>query len=121
MTPIEAYPPKRYRGKPGYSAKYFAAMDGAPEDPLRVASRFQERAIGDQVLSEARLRLADGESFEAVLAWQGRTLTDRQQAAWEDLCRSWDELLGVLEVHQSEPGIARIYRQAKRDAKRCGR
>jgi len=120
VTPIQAYPPKQYRGKPGYSAKYFASIDGAQDDPLRVAARFQERAIGDQVLSEARLRLADGESFEAVLEWQSRVLTDRRQAAWEDLCRSWEELLSVLELHQSERGIAPYYRQAKRDAKRLG-
>jgi hypothetical protein len=119
-TPIEAWPPIKYRGKPGYSAKYYAAMAGAPEDPLRVADRIAARRVGETVSEEAKARIAAGEDFSAVLEWQSRELTSRREAEWRRLCGSFDAVIAELEsspLAKTSAGIKRIISQAKRAAR----
>jgi hypothetical protein len=111
--PIDAWPAKRFSGRPGYSAKYFAAMAGAPTDPLRVAERIASRRIGDEVSAEARAKLAGGD-FSEVLSWQGRELTARCEAAWSSLCESFDCVSATLKSVPATAEIKRLLREVTR-------
>lgn len=106
MTPIEAWPPKRFKGKPGYSARHFATLAGAPEDPLRVA----ERIAADRALETAR---SEGISPADSGAFCERVNRLREES-WARLCTSFDAVVSTLEAAPQTPVIKRLVREAKR-------
>lgn len=113
--PIEAWPPTVHSGSPGYSARHYRAMAGAPEDPLRVAERLQAAADASRISGEARARLGSGETLEAVLDWQTRALTDASQARWPALCASFELVIATLgSARPMTPAIRRLIAQARR-------
>jgi hypothetical protein len=114
MTPIQAWPPRVFGGKPGYSRKHFASLVGGPEDPLRVAERFAGRRDAEAVAAEAKRRLGAGESFESVGEWQFAELTRMAVLRWERLCGSFDAVIETLETAPQSNAVRALVREAKR-------
>lgn len=113
--PIDAWPPTVHRGSPGYSARHYRALAGAPEDPLRVAERLQAHRDASRITGEARARLDSGEPLEATLDWQTRTLNEASEARWVALCASFDLVISSLEsALPMTPAIRRLITQARR-------
>ncbi len=118
-TPITFWPRKIYRGKPGYSAAHFAALDGAPEDPLSVAERIQNTFDSEAIQAQVAARLAEGERPSSIAMWQSREQQTRSANSWEALCQSFDLVIETLERAPNAhlPGWKRLIREAKRARK----
>jgi hypothetical protein len=119
-TPIQAWPLPVYRGRPGYSARHFAALNAGNENsPLQVAERIARRADGERILAEAQAKRAAGEDFDAVLDWQSRQLSEASQVTWRRLCESFDFVIATLQsVPQTTPMRA-LVGLAKREQRRA--
>lgn len=120
MTPIQAWPPVRGRGAPGYSAKHFAAVLPPPsDDPLRVAERIQHRRNAECIVTEAKRRVEAGSDWSDVLDWQSRAVDELNQASWAALCVSFDLVISTLEGEKQTPAMKQLVRVAKRAARRA--
>lgn len=115
--PIDLWPPPKRRGRPGYSARHFASLAGAPNDPLRVAERCASRAIAEAVRAEMPAKIAElGTS--AALDWQRTELVGRQASMWAMLCESLELVITVLEAERQTPDMKAVLREARRAARR---
>lgn len=115
--PIELWPPPARRGRPGYSARHFAALAGTPNDPLRVAERCASRAIAEAIAAEMPAKMEElGAS--AALDWQRHELIGRQASMWAALCESLELVITVLEVERQTPDMKAVLREARRAARR---
>jgi len=116
-TPLEAWPTVRRQGRSGYSARHFAALAGAAEDPLRVAERLAASAIGEDVQTEARARLAAGSLTVGIVGgWIADEVTRRRASSWSALSLSFDQVIAVLEhevARRPTPAMRSLLRQAR--------
>jgi hypothetical protein len=115
-TPIQTWPTITHRGRPGYSRKYFAAMAGAQDDPLRIAERIAHRRIGEEVNAAASARVANGHAWSTVIEWQTREISRRVEAKWQELCGSFEAVLAELKTAPPTPAMKRAIAQCKRAA-----
>lgn len=113
LTPITVWPPRKFSGKPGYSAAHFAALAGGQDDPLRVAARIADRGITESIGAETVARLERGDDPGEVLDWQSRELTAAKFKRWDELCASFDEVIKVLASVEQTPLMRRLVREAK--------
>lgn len=118
---MEAWPTVRRQGRSGYSARHYAALAGAGEDPLSVAARLVETAIGEDVQTEARARLAAGSlTAETVGGWISAEVGRRRASAWSALSLSFDKVIHALEhevARRPTPALRSLLRQARTAAR----
>ena len=112
-TPLQAWPTRKFRGSPGCSARHYAALAGAPDDPLRVAERIASRADRERIHAEFKRKLAAGEDFEAALEWQHDEIGRVSQETWARLCASFDDVIAALESVPQTPGMKTLVKQVK--------
>ena len=117
-TPIQAWPPRRLRGRPGFSARHFETVAGSQEDPLRVAERIVNRQASDHVAERARKRREGGEDLGENAQWSSRQIETEYQRNWERLCDSFDAVIESLESTAQTPPIKRLLREARRAARK---
>jgi len=112
-TPLQAWPTRRFRGRPGYSSRHFAALGGAPDDPLSVAARIVTRAEDALIAEQAQAKIAAGEDIGQVMDWQTAKMSVASQAAWARLCASFDAVIDALESAPGTNAIRRLLREAR--------
>lgn len=118
-TPIEAWPPRRPGGRPGYSARHFEAVAGGQEDPLRVAERIMRQRAGARIADENDRLVAEGKDPVEVALSTGPRVAEANQANWELLCGSFATVISVLESVPQAPSIKRLVREARRALKQA--
>jgi hypothetical protein len=109
--PIDAWPVRQYKGKPGYSAKHFQQLAGTQEDPLRIAERIEAKRIADIINNEFTQKINNGENINTVLKWVEETDKKLRQESWDRLCNSFD---AVIEVLKTDPKLKYWVDEAKR-------
>ena len=118
VTPIEAWPPRRLGGRPGYSARHFEAVAGAQEDPLRVAERIMMRRASDRIAKENDQRVAEGADPIETARSTVRRIEEANEANWGLLCSSFEAVICVLESVPQVSSIKRLVREARRALKK---
>jgi len=110
QTPIEAWPPRRFTGKPGYSGEHFRMLAGAADDPLSVACRIARGRVTTIAWDTTK------SSEENIAAVHGHE-ADRQArelAEYEHLKVSFDAVIAVLESWPTPAAMKVSIRDAKR-------
>jgi len=118
-TPLQAWPARKFRGSPGYSAGHYAMLAGAAEDPLRVAERIQAIRDGDEIAAFAKGRVDGGANWADVSDWQSRELSRKSEERWARLSSHFDEVIAVLESAPQTPAMKQLVRLAKREQRRA--
>lgn len=119
-TPIDVWPARRFRGRPGYSAAHFSALAGEPNDPLTVATRIATRCAADVIAEQTQKRFKAGESWSVVTEWQSSALTQSAAEVYERLKGSFDAVIEVLSA-SNRAGIRALARQVRRAQKEAER
>lgn len=114
-TPLEAWPRQQRRGRPGYSARHFAAVSPPADTPLSVAHTLADRARRAAVADETERRLKDGEDPAAVMAWQSEQFSAaKAMERCAELDGSFERVIALLEAAPQFPAMKALVRQAKR-------
>jgi hypothetical protein len=116
MRPIDVWPARKFTGRPGYSAAYFARMAGSQEDPLRVAATIRRNQTAEAI----REQFAAEPPPETTEGWSGRAdrvskaMSEADEKSWADLCSSFDAVISALASEKQTPVIKRLLAEARR-------
>lgn len=113
MSPIEKWPVVRVGGRGGFSAKHFATLAGAAQDPLRVADRLLAEKSAARLSRESEQRVAAGEDPVAVYRDLPARVAEARAADWERLCASFALVIVTLEAAPQNAVIKRLTREAR--------
>ncbi len=118
MSPAQAWPRQQHRGRPGYSARHFAAVSPAADTPLSVALTIEDRQYRERIKDETAHRLAAGERAVDVFTWQGEQFTAaKAEERYAAVASSFARVIELLESTTQYPAIKALVRQAKRASK----